>query len=539
MPADRPASGRISSPGGGKGALPSLLGGFATVGGLTLVSRILGFARDILVARYLGAGLAADCFFVAFKLPNFFRRLFAEGAFAAAFVPLFSKALGREPTAESRRAAKAFAEDTLSVLLAVLLLFTALAETAMPWAMVALAPGFVDQPDKFALAVELTRITFPYLLLISLVALFSGVLNAVGRFAIPASAPILLNLVLIASVLGFHDSELITARALAVGVSLAGIAQFLWLMAALRRAGFALRLPRPRLTPGVKRLLVIMMPVALGAGVMQVNLVFDIVLASFLPEGSLSWLFYADRLNQLPLGVIGIAVGTVLLPRLARSLSAGEDVEANQTHNRAIEFALLLTLPAAAALTILAPFLIRVLFEHGAFTAGDTAATARALVAFAAGLPAFVLVKVLAPGFFAREDTKTPVRFALAAMAVNVVLALGLIWPLAHVGLALATSLASWLNAGLLFAALLRRGHLALDSRLRRRLPRILAASGGMGLVLAAGLRWLPITGATSTAAEIGGLAAMVLLGLASYGLLAQVSGAAHWRDVAGALRRS
>jgi len=539
MPAERSPPGDPAPPGGGKSSLPSLLGGFATVGGLTLVSRMLGFLRDILVARYLGAGFAADCFFVAFKLPNFFRRLFAEGAFAAAFVPLFSKALGREPTAPSRQAAKAFAEDTLSVLLAVLLLFTALVEAAMPWAMVALAPGFLDQPEKFALAVELTRVTFPYLLLISMVALFSGILNAVGRFAVPASAPILLNLVLIATALGFHDSELMTAKALSVGVSLAGIAQFCWLLLALRRAGFALRLPRPRLTPGVKRLLKIMMPVAVGAGVMQINLVFDIVLASFLPQGSLSWLFYADRLNQLPLGVIGIAVGTVLLPRLSRSLSGGEDAEANHTHNRAVEFALLLTLPAAAALAILPEVLIGTLFEHGAFTASDTAATADALMAFAVGLPAFVLVKVLAPGFFAREDTKTPVRFALTAMAVNVAIALVLIWPLAHVGLALATSLASWLNAGLLLMALLRRGQFSLDARLRHRLPRIVLASGGMSLALAAGLRWSPITDAVSTAEEIGGLTLLILIGLASYTFLAHLSGAAHWRDVTAALRRS
>jgi len=539
MPADRPVPGRPRDASSSRGPLPSLLGGFATVGGLTLLSRVLGFVRDVLVARYLGAGLAADCFFVAFKLPNFFRRLFAEGAFAAAFVPLFSRALGREPTTESRLAAKAFAEDTLSVLLAVLLLFTALAQASMPWAMVALAPGFLDAPEKFALAVELTRITFPYLLLISLVALFSGVLNAIGRFAVPASAPVLLNVVLIAAVVGFHKTELMTAKALSIGVSLAGIAQFCWLLLAVRRAGFALRLPRPRLTPGVKRLLTVMMPVAVGAGVMQINLIFDIVLASFLPQGSLSWLFYADRLNQLPLGVIGIAVGTVLLPRLSRSLSGGEDAEANHTHNRAIEFALLLTLPAAAALAILPDVLIRTLFEHGAFEATDTTATADALVAFAAGLPAFVLVKVLAPGFFAREDTKTPVRFALTAMAVNVAIALVLIWPLAHVGLALATSLASWLNAGLLLTTLLQRGQFTLDARLRHRLPRILLATAGMSLALFAALSGLIPKTEASTLAEIGSLVGLVLLGLGSYAVLVQATGAARWRDIKESLARS
>jgi len=516
----------------------SLIRGFATVGGLTLASRVLGFGRDVLMARYLGAGLAADCFFVAFKLPNFFRRLFAEGAFSAAFVPLFSRALGERETAQSRRAAKAFAEDTLAALLAVLLIFTALAEAAMPWAMVALAPGFIDQPAKFGLAVELTRITFPYLMLISLVALFSGVLNAVGRFAAPASAPILLNLILIAALLGFHESELLTAKALAAGVSLAGIAQLVWLMAALRRAGFALRLPRPRLTPGVKRLLAVMLPVALGAGVMQVNLVFDIILASFLPEGSLSWLFYADRLNQLPLGVIGIAVGTVLLPRLSRALSGGSAAEAQHTHNRAIEAALLLTLPAAVALALIPEPLIRALFEHGAFGAADRKATAAALTAFALGLPAFVLVKVLAPGFFAREDTKTPVKFALVAMAANVLLSLGLIWTLAHVGLALATALASWLNAGLLLGALLRRGHLVIDARLRRRFARMVIAAAGMGAGVTAIAEVAALGPAASIPAEIGLVALLVGGGLVLYALLAQLTGAARWSELRAMLTR-
>ncbi len=515
-----------------------MLRAFATVGSLTLLSRLLGFVRDVLIARYLGAGLAADCFFVAFKLPNFFRRLFAEGAFSAAFVPLFARALGREATSAGRRRARAFAEDALASLLVVLLLFTALAEAAMPWIMVGLAPGFLDAPEKFALAVDLTRLTFPYLLLISLVALFSGILNALGRFAAAASAPILLNLVLISALLVGHDSAELTAHALALGVSVAGIVQFLWLAGAAWRAGFALRLRRPRLTPGVRRLLRIMLPVAIGAGVMQVNLVFDVVLASFLPQGSLSYLFYADRLNQLPLGVIGIAVGTVLLPRLSRALAGGRDEEVQHNHNRAIEFALLLTLPAATALAIIPAPLIRALFEHGAFSAEATGLTAHALAAFALGLPAFVLVKVLVPGFFAREDTKTPVTFGLIAMAANVILSLALIWSLAHVGLALATTLAAWLNVALLGTRLVRRKLLVPDRRLRSRLVRMLAASAGMG-----GLLWvvdgrLMPAGTLANGMEIAVAAALVALGLASYGALAVLFGAVRRGDLRDAFAR-
>lgn len=499
----------------------------ATVGGLTLTSRVFGFLRDMLIARYLGAGLAADCFFVAFKLPNFFRRLFAEGAFSAAFVPLFSKAL-LEPAR-----ARAFAEQALAILLAVLLFVTALFELAMPWVMPALAPGFLAEPDKFALAVELTRLTFPYLLMISLVALFSGILNALDRFATGASAPVLLNLVLIAALLGFHDSDLVTARALAIGVSLAGVAQFIWLLLAASQAGYALRLPRPRLTPAVRRLLRVMLPVALGAGVMQINLFIDIILASFLPEGSLSWLFYADRLNQLPLAVIGIAIGTVLLPHLSRALTQDTGEEAQDRHNRAIEFGLLFAIPAAVALALIARPLIAALFEHGAFGPADTMATARALAAFAVGLPAFVLVKILVTGFFAREDTRTPVIFGVAAMLANIAISLVLIWSLAHVGLALATTLASWLNAGLLGLSLYRRGHWRPDRRLRRRLVRILAASAVMGGALGLALRLL------AGLDEVSGLVLLVLTGLGVYGIAALALGATRRRDLAAAFRRA
>ncbi|GEQ97446.1 putative lipid II flippase MurJ [Iodidimonas gelatinilytica] len=505
---------------------------FSTVGSFTLMSRILGFMRDVLMAQFLGAGLAADCFFVAFKLPNFFRRLFAEGAFSSAFVPLFSRILGRDPTPTSRHNARIFAQEALAVLLPILLVFTGLMQAVMPWAMLVLAPGFADQPEKFALAVDLTRLTFPYLLLISLVSLFSGILNGLGRFSEAAAAPILLNLVLISSLLLFHDTAIMTAKALAIAVSLAGVVQLLLLLYGAHRMGFSLSLPRPKLTPAVKRLLTVMLPVALGAGMTQINLMIDVILASMLPEGSLSFLFYADRLNQLPLGVIGIAVGTVLLPHLSRTLAGGSAVEAIHHHNRAIEFALILTLPAAFALATVPQPLISALFQHGAFTADDSQATAWALAAFAAGLPAFVLIKVLVPGFYAREDMKTPVKIALLALVTNLVLNLLLMGPLRHVGLALATSIAAWLNAALLYVNLHRRSQFALDARLKSRLLRVIASCGLMAAVLFGLDHFFGAGRGASKAMQVGQAALLVVSGLGVYGVASLISGAFRLSEI-------
>ncbi len=340
-----------------------------------------------------------------------------------------------------------FAEDALAVLLTALLVFLLLGEIFMPALMSVIAPGFADTPEKFDLAVELGRITFPYLLFIALVALQGGMLNSVDRFAAAAATPILLNLFLIAALLLTAHFGWADGRALAWAVTMAGLAQFLWLMWSCARAGLALRLPWPRLTPGVRRTLAVMGPGAFGAGVTQLNLLISTALASFLPSGSVAYLYYADRLNQLPLGVVGIAVGTAILPPLSRQLRLGELSGAVATQNRGLELALLLTLPAAVALMVLAVPILQVLFQRGAFNAADTAATAAALSAYAAGLPAFVLVKVLAPAFFARHDTATPVKVAVAAMAVNLALTLVLMQFLAHVGIALATTIAGWVNA--------------------------------------------------------------------------------------------
>jgi putative peptidoglycan lipid II flippase len=512
----------------------ALLRSIATVGGMTLISRVLGFARDVLVAAALGAGPVADAFFVAFKFPNLFRRLFAEGAFSLAFVPLYAGKV----EVEGEAAARSFAEQAMAVLLWALLGLVVAVELAMPWILTAFVPGFLDDPGKFGLTVELTRITFPYILFVSLVSLLGGVLNSLHRFAAAAFTPALLNLCLIGAVLGLTPLLPTAGHALAWGVAAAGVVQLVWLFVAAGRAGVWLRLKRPALTPEVRTLLKRMVPVAVGAGIYQINLVADMVLASLLPGGSISYLFYADRVNQLPLGVVGVAVGTALLPLLSRQLRAGRTEEAMYNQNRAIEFAFLLTLPAAVALAIAADPIVRVLFQRGAFGADQAQATAAALAAFALGLPAYVLVKALSPGFYAREDTKTPVKVAALCMVLNVAFNLVLMWPFKHVGIAIGTVLSAWINAGLLAYLLRKRGHLALDERLRGRLPRTLAASIVMGLAIWGAMIPLEPWLAAGEAKRAAALAVLVATGMAVFALLAHATGAARLADLK-ALARS
>ncbi|MEL6297890.1 MAG: murein biosynthesis integral membrane protein MurJ [Pseudomonadota bacterium] len=444
---------------------------FATVGGLTLVSRVLGFARDILIAAALGTGGVADAFFVAFRFPNLFRRLFGEGAFNAAFVPLYAKRLEGEGAAAASR----FAGEALSGLATVIFVLSAVAILAMPWLMFGLAPGFADEPEKFALSVTLSQITFPYLLCMSVVALLSGVLNSHRRYWAAAAAPIVLNVVLITAILIAIQSGYAGAAGagyvLSIGVTLAGLAQLALLWFAVRRAGIRLSIPRPRWSADMKALVSLGLPGLLAGGITQINIVIGTIIAS-LQAGAVSYLYYADRLYQLPLGIVGIAVGVVLLPELARSLRGGDLAAAHNSQNRAMEFSLLLTLPAAIGLAALAGPIISVLFERGAFTAADTPATARALQAFALGLPAFVLIKVFQPAYFAREDTRTPMYYAAANLIVNVVLSLALFYAFKayglypHVGIALATSIAGWVNALLLWRGLSRSGAFQWDRRL-------------------------------------------------------------------------
>ena len=506
-----------------------MLRGILTVGGWTMVSRVLGFGRDVLIAAIIGAGPVADAFFVANRLPNLFRRLFGEGAFNAAFVPSFTGLLHTE----GPDAAQHFAEQAMSVLAFWLVGITVLAEIFMSQVMAVLAPGFRDDPDKFALAVTLARITFPYMPLICLVALMSGVLNGLDRFAVAAAAPVVYNLTSIGFMLGLLHVAPTAGHALAWGVSASGVFQLALLAWAVRRAGMRLRLPRPRLTPQMRMLLRRMGPGLLGAGVTQLNLSVDVIIGSLLPPGTVSVLYYADRVNQLPLGILGAAVGTALLPTLSREVHSENPGRAVGTLNRAIEYGLVLTLPAALGLLVAAHPIIAVLFGRGAFDPHAVLLSARALQAYAIGLPAFVLVKVMVPPFFARGDTGTPVRVGIACVALNLALNVAFMNPLQEMGPALASSVAAWVNVVALGVMLRRRGHFAADRVMLRRV----AGMAGAALAMAAAL--LAIEATYSPMASHGlaraiGLAALIGGGVAAYGLAGQALGAFDVR----ALRR-
>jgi putative peptidoglycan lipid II flippase len=463
-----------------------------SVGGLTLVSRVLALVRDTLQASYVGASFASDAFFVAFRLPNMFRALFAEGAFSAAFIPMFNRKVGE---ANDVHAGLRFAEQTLAVLLPVLVLFTItmlIAAWPITWG---LSGGFKNPtPEQFAFAVMLSRFTIPYLMLISLASLLGGILNSLDKFWVNAAAPILLNISMIAALWFFHGHDPYqTARAQAISVSVGGVLQLAWLMLACRQVGVSLAIRRPRIDDDIKQLLKLILPAAIGAGAVQVNLAISTALAGgLLDPGSISYIYYADRLNQLPLGLIGIGLGTILLPTVSRQLSQKRDSEAMDTQNRGVELALFLTLPATIAFVIASEPIIRGLFQHGHFSAIDSVRCSWALSAFSIGLPSYVLVKVLTPGYYARHDTRTPVRYAIWSVGVNLIGNLILI-PLlgrfgyGHVGPPLATAVASTVNVWMLYHTLRKRGHFHSDRQLRRRVPRLALAA----LIMGASLFWL------------------------------------------------
>jgi putative peptidoglycan lipid II flippase len=511
----------------------SLFRSTATVGAYTMVSRVLGFAREILTAAYLGAGPLSDAFFVALRLPNLFRSLFAEGAFAQAFVPIFSGTLARE----GRAHALVFARDTFAFLLLALCLFLLAGEVFANPILHVVAPGFERHPAEFRLVIQLTRITFPYLLFISLVSFLGGMLNAVEKFAANAASAALLNLFLIVTLL---FSRPLTDQALAWAVTLSGLAQFLWLGWSCWRHDLLLPPRRPRLTQEVATLLRIMLPGVVGAGAMQINIVVSTAIASLAPTGSVSYLSYADRLNQLPLGVVAIAVATVILPRLSREIRNGQDKAAIHTQNRGLELALLLTLPAAVALGAAAHPILAVLFERGRFGPYQVNQVAPALMAYAAGLPAFVLTKVVVTGFLARRDTITPVKIALVVVAINAALTvlLGLVLGFAHVGIACATSIGGWINALSLIAISHRRGHFHLDARSRRVIPRIAAAAIGMGVLIAGLNRVLAGALAGRALLRYASLMGLVAAGLLGFAALVLLLGAADWRELRAQMRR-
>jgi putative peptidoglycan lipid II flippase len=507
-----------------------LLSGVLTVGGWTLASRILGFVRDVLIANFLGPGAVMDAFVAAFRLPNMFRRFFAEGAFNAAFVPMFSKRLEGDEDAVS------FAALAMSGLAFVLLILIGLAMVFMPALVWATAEGFVGD-RRFELTVEFGRVVFPYIFFISLAALFSGVLNASGRFAAAAAAPVLLNIMLVTAMSASAMMGKPVAPALVWTIPFAGVAQLALVWVAADKAGMRIRPTRPRWTPEMSQLVRIAIPAALAGGVMQVNLLVGQQVASNFDK-AVSWLYSADRLYQLPLGVVGIAVGIVLLPDLSRRLKAADDTGAREAYSRAAEISLALTVPSAVALVVIPMPIVSVLFERGAFGSDDTAATALAVAIYGLGLPAFVLQKVLQPLFFAREDTKSPFRFALVAMVVNAVLAIGLAFAIGWIAAAIATTVAGWTMVWLLMRGARPLGDVArFDARFHRRIWRIVAASGLMGAVL-----W-GMNLVLSPLLEVGGLrwlALLLLIGIGSvaYFGIGHVLGAFRLHEFGKAFRR-
>ncbi|WP_300010251.1 murein biosynthesis integral membrane protein MurJ [uncultured Roseobacter sp.] len=508
-----------------------LISGLFTVGGWTLMSRILGFVRDAMILALLGTGPLYQAYVVAFRLPNMFRRFFAEGAFNMAFVPMFSKRLegGDDPDG--------FASDAFAGLATVLIGLTLVAMAAMPWLIYALASGFAGQ-EQFGLSVEFGRIAFPYVLFISLAALLSGMLNASGRFAAAAAAPVLLNIFLVGAMAAAAWLGGDVARALIWAIPVAGVAQFALLWIAVRKAGFALKPRRPRLTPAMRRLIRVAIPAALAGGVVQVNLLVGQQVASYFDK-AVGWLFAADRLYQLPLGVVGIAVGVVLLPDLSRRLQARDDTGAKSALSRAAEISLALTIPAAVALMIIPFPLVSVLFERGAATVDDTAAIAVAVAIYGLGLPAFVLQKILQPLFFAREDTRRPFHYAVVSMVVNAALAIGLAPVVGWIAPAIATTVAAWVMVALLRVGAKSYGDVAqFDARFRSRIWRMVVASAVMGAALwFSNVTLSPFLGIPWWRA----LALMVLIGIGmiSYFGTAHLIGAIRIGEIRQALGRS
>lgn len=431
----------------------SLLRSSGLVGIMTMLSRVFGLIRDMIVAQYFGASASADAFFVAFKIPNFFRRLFAEGAFSQAFIPVLSEYRSQKTEKEVRRLANSVA----GVLGGILFAITFLSIMGAPWLTALFAPGFLEDPEKYGLATEMLRITFPYLFLISLTAFAGAILNSYGYFAIPAFTPVLLNLVLISSAIWLTPYFETPIIGLAWGVFIAGVVQLFFQFPFLLKMGL---LPRPRFDykhEGVKRIFILMVPALFGVSVSQINLLLDTILASFLQTGSVSWLYYSDRLAELPLGIFGIAIATVILPSLSRQHASKSKQEFSNTIDWALRIVILMGVPAALALILLAEPLVTALFYYGELTQNDVFMSAMSLRAYALGLLAFMLIKVLAPGYFSRQDMKTPVKIGIWAMTANMVLNLILIWPLQHTGLALATAISSWMNALWLLSGLIKR----------------------------------------------------------------------------------
>ncbi len=511
-----------------------LLRNVGTISSLTLVSRIAGLAREMIFARVMGANETTDAFLQAFILPNVFRRLFAEGAFSAAFVPMFSKRVkrGEDEGGDGHEAAAQFSNDVLSVFLPALIILCAIIELSMPGIIYLWSPEWRGDEDQLAFATDLARITFPYIALISLVTLFTGMLNSVSRFAPGASFPIILNLVLIAALLGGDywmaegGSLRDAAYLLAFAVAFAGLMQLGWLYMWVRVAGFSPRLQLPKVTPEVKRLCWIALPAAFGAGAYQINTLVQVYFLNQLEGSNVTYMNYADRLNQLPLGIIGIALATAILPSLSKHIAGDEHDGASRVQSDAIELAMLLTLPATVALALCGLPFVTIFFEGGRMTAADSAITGKVLTALVMGLPAYVLVKVLVPGFYARSDTRTPVYAALLSLAIFIAFNIAFLHRFGVVGVAAASAIGAWLNAAMLYAILQSRGHYRAPLGLVGKL----ALQGVAALAMGAALYFLrdllaPYYSA-GVIARIAALAALTCAGAAIYFLVAFLVGA-------------
>lgn len=520
----------------------SLFKSIATFGSFTLLSRITGFFRDMILANFLGAGAISDAFFVAFKLPNCFRSLFAEGAFTSAFVPMVSQKL----VSDGKEKSMLFSAKAISVLAFFLAFFVILMEIFMPWVVRILAPGFAENGGMIDLAITLSRITFPFLLLVSIVSFQSGILNSLGKFAAPASAPVILNLMMIFSVFIFTPFSITPAHGIAVSVTFAGLLEIFWLSYFLRCEGVRIRpqynIPAIVREPDIRTLFKRIAPGILGAGIYQINMFVDTVLVSLVGTGAISWLYYANRMQQLPLGVVGAAIGVALLPILSHHLKTGETEEARQTQDKAVEYGALFSIPAAVALVVLAEPIINILFQHGKFNATDTIMTSRALIAYAVGLPLYVLVKALTPNFFARGDTRTPVKYSIVVLIANLIGSLVLMRFYGHVGIAAATTIAAFISLYQYVRGLKKRAYWQFSAGLIKKIIMITISSVIMGLAMLGaewgidrGLHgWLDLN--LLPRLLIFGL--LCILGVATFAVMAKLTGVLCISDIIGLLTK-
>lgn len=505
-----------------------LIRSVATISAFTAGSRVFGFIREILMANYLGASIKSDALVVAIKLPSILRRIFAEGAFNTTFIPMFSRLL----SGKDEKEAQSFAEEILSILVFSLALIVIFIELFIPYLMPIFAPGFKATPERLHLAIEYTRITFPFIFFISLTAFYSGILNSFERFVAVAVSPMIGNIAIIATVFAAVSVDMQAGYAFALGVCACGLIQLLWVLIPAHQSCVRLRLRLPRVSPNVKKFLLLAGPAAAGSGIVQINILLDTVMASKLPTGGVSFIHYADRLNQLPLSMLGTAVGTALLPLMSKKAREGDRQGLIDSQNLALEYALLFVVPAAIGLFLLAQPLMTVLFERGGFGPRESLGSAEALMGLSFGLPAYIMIKIFSSNFFSRQDTKTPVKYAIYSVLINFTLNILLIDSLQHVGLTLATAIAAWINAGMLLTTLVREKYFELSARMKTFIPRLLATSGlTVGFILLVKphiLSWL----SDAFLQKAVSLTIMIGASIGGFIILARLTGALDLKDL-------